>query len=315
MEQFPSQAPQQAANRYTAPDRPPTSTWPASSFSSDSGILPSGPAPLDTLGALQPPPLESVLLQEPISFESWSIAKAIRAASLDVQIHRVTTSNVMAYADLLRAGRCTPVGNPDFMRAAMRVSGIAEPAWTCYPRALAAHMLQQPRRTQASRALASEQAVFVKPTSGRHFRGFVLGTDRAALNAYASRQLERLLDRPRTELVWVAAPLLIVSEWRYYVRQGEVVGYAKVDHSTTGRAPHLQDISAIIAALPLDCAYALDVAVLASGQVTVLGARDAWALELLPFGDETPDVLDFLRMLWLRWGSLWIQAGAAEGQC
>lgn len=286
-----------------APDTGMLSLWPESAPNGPGDVLSSLPA------ALLPPKrtMEAVLLQEPGSYEPWEVAKALRAAKLPVQILRGSTANLRAHSDLLRSGACAPVGNAEFLRAAMRATGIQEPIWTCYPRALAAHMLQQPRRTPASRALASTQPLFVKPVSGKPFKGFVLRQDRDSLDAFARQQLERLLDRPRSELVWIAAPLRIVSEWRYYVLEGEVVGFSRARPSDGAGlpTPQLEDVSGTIAALPSDCAYALDVAVLDTGQVTVLGARDAWALELIPFGAQPPAVLDYLKMLWLRWSALW----------
>lgn len=283
-----------------------SSLWPESAANSTRGMLATGShAPLDPTGLPS-----AVLLQEPGSYEPWEVAKAIRTSQTPVHILRVSTAHINTHQEALRAGRCTPVGNADFIRAAMATAGINEPSWTCYPRDLATHMLQQPRRTPASRALASAQPLFIKPVSGAHFKGFIMRRDRGAMDAVATQQLERLLDRPRSELVWVADPLAILSEWRYYVLEGEVVGFSRAwpNVGIEPKSPHLGDISTIIAGMPNDCAYALDVAVLESGQTTVLGARDALALSLIPFGNHAPPALDYLRMLAVRWCALQSQA-------
>lgn len=261
------------------------------------------------------PCLRRLLLQHPGGADTWAAASAVRAARLPIQLTRVTPDDTHWYTRELRAGLCMPVGTPEFVRGYMRAAGIAQPPWTCYPRELARHMLQQPRRVMAGAALAASKPIFVKPVSDRSFRGFVLRSDRGDMDAQANAQLDRLLQLPRTDPVWVAKALEIVSEWRYYVLYGEVIGYVRFFPLADGDlpAPDIDDISAVIAAIPHDAAYAIDFAVLQSDQTTVTSVHDAWGLELIPFGPDRPADMDFLRLLWTRWSRLMRRALDPEG--
>lgn len=167
-------------------------------------------------------------------------------------------------------------------------------------------MLHLPRLATANNALRWSKPVFVKPAHGKPFRGFVLQADRNSMNDAATQQLERLLELPANELVWVSAALTIASSWRYYVLHGEVIGFAPFEPpgKMPPTFPEVEELSAIVAAIPKDAAYALDMAVLEDGQTTLLCVRDGWALELFPFGADRPRALDYLRLLWARWADL-----------
>lgn len=252
------------------------------------------------------PCLRHLLLQHPGGADTWAAASAVRAARLPIRLSRANPGDAHWYANELRAGMCMPVGTPDFVRGFMHVAGISEPRWTCYPGELARHMLQHPRRVTAIAALTAAKPIFVKPVYGQPFKAFVLRADRADMDAQANAQLERLLQLPRAGPVWVAKTLDIVSEWRYYVLYGEVIGFAHFFPLAEDDlpAPGIDDISAAIAATPHDAAYAIDFALLRSDQTTVTAVRDAWGLELIPFGPDKPDNMDFLRLLWTRWSRL-----------
>jgi len=110
--------------------------------------------------------------------------------------------------------------------------------------------------------------------------------------------------------VWIGAPLNISSKWRYYVLDSDVIGYAPFQATTknTECPPEPAEVSAIVARIPPEAtAYALDVAVLADGQTTLLTVRDAWGLDLLASGPNKPHPLEFLTFLWRRWSSQALQ--------
>jgi hypothetical protein len=280
---------------------------PAAEIASAFGIsvLPKSSAP----APMRVPSLRTLLIEDPDGIEGATAARAVHANGLQIELVKARTSECQKFAPLLRAGICMPVGSPAFIRACMGLAGIQEPKWTCYPRELSGHMLQEPRRMTVEAALAGPRPIFLKPVFGRPFTGFILRPD-GQMDASAQRQLDAMQQLSAGTSIWSARALAVASEWRYYVLYGEVIGFAHYfPLADAARAkPEIEEISTIIAAIPHDAAYALDVAVLESGESTVIGVRDAWALELVGEGAQRPEAIDYLRLLWTRWAELILEA-------
>jgi len=256
---------------------------------------------------LAQPHLRVLLLQDKSPWEHLRLIGALRGGRLVLGQLMSPLSRVHEHAGALRAGICLPLGSSDFVRACMRAAGIDEPRWNCYPRALLPHMLAHPRKVTASAALQWAKPVFVKPAHESLFRAFVLREDLNAMTRWDKAQLERLLTLPRADPVWVSQALPIAAEWRYYILNGEVIGYTPTRPVDPIRTPGLEEVSSIIAAAPPQGAFALDVAVLKDGRTTLLCARDAWSIEWYPFASEAPDPLPFLNFLWARWSELLLE--------
>jgi hypothetical protein len=254
---------------------------------------------------LAQPHLRVLLLEDPPK-GSFDFRDALRGERLVLAQVISSLFRVQEHAGALRAGICLPVGSAGFVRACMRAAGIDEPRWDCYPRALTDHMLGHPRRVSVGVALQWDKPVFVKPVFGSPFHAFVLRTSRDESSSWENAQLERLLDLPRGATVWVSHVLPIAAQWRYYVLNGEVIGYAPCTPAAHTTAPSIEEVSSIVAAAPKKGAFALDVAVLRDGATSLLCVRDAWAVEWYP-GSEAPRPLAFLHFLWIRWSSLLLE--------
>lgn len=258
------------------------------------------------------PSLAMVLLESPRSADAQAVTRAVTRSGLPVELVNTNIAQCEQFGAELRAGHCLPVGSAHFVRACMHLAGIEAPRWTCYPRELARYMLQAPRRTTAAACLQMPRPVFVKAVTGKAFSGFVL-REEAQMGAFDRLQLHSLLRLAPDTPVWMAHALELISEWRYYVLYGEVLGYARYEPpakvaTASGFQPPLEEMSTMIAATPHDGGYALDVAVLAGGELTLLGVRDAWALSFVAGAPHQPEPLDYLKLLWTRWAQIYLEA-------
>ncbi|OWK39158.1 ATP-grasp domain-containing protein [Fimbriiglobus ruber] len=131
--------------------------------------------------------------------------------------------------------------------------------------------------------------VFAKPlTETKSFVGCVVESE-ADL-----RLLQHLDDNLG---VLAAEPVAFVSEWRYFVRRGRVVGLAHYkgewslapDHDTVRRA-----VAAYVGA---PAAYSLDYGVTADGRSLLVEANDAFALG--PYGLDAVVYAEMLEDRWL----------------
>jgi hypothetical protein len=143
------------------------------------------------------------------------------------------------------------------------------------------------RRVEAGAA----EPVFVKPgASAKEFAGLVIAT---ATDLARVRHLEDDL------AVQAAEPVAFVSEWRYFVLRGTVVGTAhyKSDCFTHPDATTVR--SAVAAYTGAPSAYGLDFGVTADGRTILVEANDGFAL-----GCYGLDPVIYADMLEARWCEL-----------
>ena len=247
--------------------------------------------------------IESIVIEEPVQGLARRIQAAFVSEVQGIRIQPTTAGALGSFADRLRSGSCIPVGSVSFLRAALAAAGAPERSHNPYPPRLFAHMEQLPRVKRAAAALLGDKPVFVKPTQSRAFEGFVLREHRRDMDDHANRQLEALLALPPSELVWVAAALDLASVWRYYVVDGEVAGFALIesrDPAATTKVS-LEEVSAIVALLPENASYAIDMAVLRGGRTSLLAVRDPLSVDLIGSGGDCPLPSDYSRFLWAGW--------------
>lgn len=246
--------------------------------------------------------LHTLLLQSPETPEGFAAAAGVRHDRLPVQILRAGPEELARHSRALVSGGCLPTGTPAFMRLAIQLARLPEPDWTCWPHRLDAYMLNQPRRVTAASALRMRRPLVVRPLGSDAFKGFMLSDDVKTMSPEDLDHLRRLAKLPPLEPVLVSPALDLVAEWRYFVLHGEVVGFAPCNAaSATHACPDIEDVSAIVAAIPDDAAYAMDVGLLRAGGSTLLRVHDPLRAELIRVGPDRPSHLDFLRMLWSRW--------------
>lgn len=130
--------------------------------------------------------------------------------------------------------------------------------------------------------------VFLKPlVETKSFAGCVVA---------GRPELERLHHLDDEVRLQAAEPVGFVSEWRYYVNRGAVVGIAhyKGEWSIVPNASIVHQAISAYASSPV--AYSLDFGVTANGQSMLVEANDAFAL-----GAHGIDAVAYARMLEDRW--------------
>jgi hypothetical protein len=137
----------------------------------------------------------------------------------------------------------------------------------------------------------SAEAVFVKPlASAKEFAGLVIAT---------TEDLARVRHLDDDLAVQVAEPVAFVSEWRYFVLCGKVVGTAhyKGDCFTHPDTATVRSAGAAYTGAP--AAYGLDFGVTANGRTLLVEANDGFAL-----GCYGLDPVIYADMLEARWCEL-----------
>lgn len=234
-----------------------------------------------------------------------SMVAAQHAMTADVPIKTVPLDSLGDHAGALRQGTTVPIGSVEFVRQAMAIAEIAEPENLSYPDVLRPYLRREVRQRRAGSVLGHW---FIKPTTTKTFTGFVFDTlgNPEHLSGYDRAQYNEFLSLPAETLVWVSEPVTWLSEFRFYVIDGEVRGEGRYDDAPDEMpVPDYFTVGEMAAALTktpgAPVAYSLDVGVLDSGETALIECNDAWALG---YYKGTMSRRDYIEMLWRRWEQL-----------
>jgi hypothetical protein len=233
--------------------------------------------------------------------------RAVRTATMlmdGFSVVNCTAASLDAHRDALIGG-AMPVGSVEFIRKAFEVMGVQEPANISYPPGCEPHLHRQVQKSTAHQVVYGSGAHFVKPLTTKAFTGFVLdrGYGSPGMSDHDLEQYHALFKLPRDTPVWVSEPVKWLSEWRYTVRNGSIVGRARYDQLEDKNTPEpdIAAVNACIADLNIDHPHAVDFGVLSTGQSALVEVNDFWAIGLYE-GSLIPT--HYLKLLLCRWDSI-----------
>jgi len=227
------------------------------------------------------------------------------AMTADVPISSVSIETLRDHEEGLRKGATVPVGSVEFVRKAMSLAGIVEPDNISYPDCLAQWLHRAVEQRRAGSVLGRW---FIKPTETKAFTGFVVDTlgDPDHLSPHDREQYNAFLALSADTPVWVCEPVTWLSEFRYYVVDGEVRGEGRYDDAPDEMpAPDIRQVAEMASIMAgsagAPIAFGLDVGVLDSGETALIECNDAWALG---YYRGTLSQREYIEMLWRRWEQL-----------
>jgi len=229
----------------------------------------------------------------------------------DIRFIRASMTTLREWVGALEEG-AVPVGSVEFVRHALDLLRVNEPRTISYPKLLEPWFFRN-IQCIAKHSVPRTESIFVKPAGQtKAFSGFVLGEkaadpSQAEYNRQQQEDFERL---PAPFPVYVCSPMRFLSEWRYYVLDGKIVGKARYDDGEEDAiAPADATVRQMIAAYQYDPhapkAYAIDAGVLDVGVTALVEVNDAWGLGLYRGMDNTQA---YLEMLAFRWHEIWGRA-------
>ena len=243
-----------------------------------------------------------IILQNSSSAES----RAVRMASMLSYSTKITNANLETlsqHLNLLAQG-AVPVGSVQFVRRAMELAKVTEPANLSYATGCEPYLKRKVWLSTAERALNMAGARFIKSAETKAFTGFVLDSESGALGLSGHDQIQynALHALMPDASVWIAQPVQWVSEYRYYIMGSQIIGSARYDQLESESAPEPDNgvVMQCISALGIPHPYALDMGVLASGETALVEVNDAWAIGLYGRAMKPEDYVRFLAERWAR---------------
>jgi ATP-grasp domain, R2K clade family 3 len=240
---------------------------------------------LESSNLIEPNGLLEVCKQESIPVESCSIQE-------------------LAQHGRLLLNGALPIGSVDFVREAMRVIGLTEPTWCCYPSSLQEYFF---RTIQKGKRREIVDVSFVKPVQHKMFHGFVFDPDDPLdpQEVHSSSQLNTMRSLCSESEFWIAEPVEFLAEWRYYVADGHLIGRVRYDthlsDSSLQPSPTIVADAVIKAWRQIRHSFAIDMGVLSNGKTAVVAVSDAWSVSMHKGALRPKDHLKFLQS---RWGKI-----------
>ncbi len=190
-------------------------------------------------------------------------------------------------------------GSVGFVKQALRHVGTHLPIHRPYPDELS-HLLYREVRylhslIDAKLMVAKGESLFVKPAEWKRFTGFVPEYEGDYRFNGASNYIP----------VWISTVVNFVSEWRFYVVDGQLLSWQLADHGGDINVKPdlnvaLDAIEKIHKAGKYPSAYVIDFGVLDTGQTALVEMNDGFSFGA--YGDLTADVL--WQVTSIRWKEL-----------
>lgn len=179
-----------------------------------------------------------------------------------------------------------PVGSVEFVQAYARKCGIALPDFPTYPTSIHSYLN---RRVWLDRFRSAADDVFVKPVATKIFTGAIKSSITECV--------------PDDTPVWVSTAMSFDQEWRFYIIDGNPVGYARYDDLDS---EDLEPPCAIVAKIASDyydapVGYSLDMGY-SGNQWSLIEANDGWALGYYRGGTMTLPL--YMELIAKRWQQL-----------
>lgn len=224
--------------------------------------------------------MKTLILQNVSTKEIRTVVQAVALADKnEYYIIRSDIDDLEKYSEELRSA--IPVGSVEFVRKAMEIAGFKEPMIDPYPLFVDEEHTVFRRKLQLKKHinnnLSEFEGKFVKPFRLKEFNGFVY--DSSDTSEYTIEQKNQFL---KTEnYIWVCDPVDFLAEWRYYIRNGHIVGYARYDENEEEiQEPDGSLIQEYISKLSIEHPYVLDFGVLPTGETALVEYNDFWAIGL-----------------------------------
>ncbi len=240
--------------------------------------------------ALTVHPMTFILQKDEVSLVE---KRAVRAASmlLDAKIYTASLADIHKNGVGHIPLDAVPVGTVEFVSAVMSAANISQPEHMTYPECLRENLQRKIWEGQFGDHTGD---VFVKPRYD--IKGFT-----GALKSTLGDDSDLPLDYP----VWYSESVQFISEWRYYISGGKILGAGRYDDGDDDLPePDIRLVESCVNKMELArgaIAYALDFGVLADRRTALVEANDGWAIG---YYKGSCSYQDYARLLHARWMQL-----------
>lgn len=220
----------------------------------------------------------------------------------EYSIIRCDIDSLNRYSEELKTA--VPIGSVEFVRKAMEIAGIKEPEINPYPIIDEKYLHRTVRKNDLiGHCFFPFYCGFVKPTKLKQFTGFVYSPKEDSdeyLNEQKALLYEAYMnaDKSKSYEVWTSEIVEFLGEWRYYIRNEKIIGYARYDDDDENpeeiQEPDRSLIKEYISKLNIKHPYVLDFGILSTGETALVEYNDFFAIGLYQNALSPKDYLEML---------------------
>lgn len=239
--------------------------------------------------------LSTIILQKLDSLNSAAEFRACLTFAMmnDVKIIRVSFEDLDGLRDVLKRPDTLPVGSVEFLSKAFNLAQKQIPAPLSYPDCFVSATLQKP--VLVSKKDIKSEHFFVKPFRTKLFTGFCLNN----INEDNLADYHTYTGLDENEQIWVSPIMNIAQEWRMYIQNNSVIGYARYDDTEAEDENPLDFTESVLKHSTIPHPYCIDVGLSQEFGWTVIEVNDAWALGLYGKALSNTQYVEFLHERWL----------------
>lgn len=246
--------------------------------------------------------MKTLLLQNVSTIETRTVKQAVCLSDKhEYNIIRLDIDSIISYWHV--DSSYVPIGSVEFVREFMRIKSIKEPEIDPYPNRDYRFLHREISTSNLKEILKSffifdsSYKKFIKPKKVKLFTGFIIGTDSSQIYSsdFLYEQICALLRYPEEEL-FVSGVVDFLSEWRYYIQDNKVIGYARYDEEGEDDAPEpvLDVVQEYAGLLNKQHPYVLDFGVTSNYDTVLVEYNAPWAIGLYGNAITPKQYLKFL---------------------
>lgn len=204
-----------------------------------------------------------------------------------------------------------PVGSVEFCQKFMTEKGIKTPSHITYPEVLIPWLGRKLSVSTIGEMIKNERnpnfRQFIKPKNDvKLFTGFVF-EGKGQINP----EEHELSYYPSLTEIYVSEVIKFQSEWRYYVLNGEVVGFGRYDDGDDyAKIPDVKTVNLAVYDYTQSGntpkGYSLDFGVTDDGRTLLIEVNDGWALG---YYRGTLSTINYAKLLYARWMEISLSNG------
>jgi|688.fasta_scaffold113424_3 hypothetical protein len=252
--------------------------------------------------------MKTLILQNVSTKEIRTVVQAVALADKNEYcIIRSDIDDLEKYSEELRSA--IPVGSVEFVRKAMEIAGFKEPMIDPYPITDEKYLHRKVQKIDLiGHCFFPFFDGFVKPTKLKQFTGFVYDPKDYS-DEYLNEQKESLYEAYRDSCkihksyeVWTSDVVKFMGEWRYYIQNEKIIGYARYDDDDENpeelQEPDKSLIKEYISKLEIKHPYVLDFGILSTGETALVEYNPPFAIGLYGDALSPKQYLSFLEEGW-----------------